>query len=475
MVATNVHGAEGNRRFSAGSSAQSARIVAFPGVRTVADAPSHLPQSSVSAAVRGVEENLLAVVEYAQRGVGYFSRLISVTSTASVAELAEAILVSFQWPSTVDALVPTKPLVTNWSLRARRDGVLRVYSRTAHSPGTEIGEALAVGSGAVLKVGDAAFTFTVASSVPRGVPIPAAGESVDEWPSYAGFFDFDATSDHPDALLLGADFIPDEEAEGVELAPVSTEQVGYPAKDVDIECVNVELAGEDPVENVLANLKPELAQLLKKYQLFQFIPLLQALDLDRPAIVDEQVAEYLADLPVEKSPKARAAAWARIIALSTLGSEDVVAETSESFMIALARAKERGKAEPKTAKAYRKAESKTAKARGQAESTTAKARGKAESTTAGTRGSADIYAVRASGKEESAYGERGYLSDVEIQSLARPTIKILATAGADSWGPTASADSAINGEADPNEACALLVPRRSIVERLEMYRYILQR
>ena len=147
-------------------------------------------------------ENFLIVVDYAQPGVGYFSRLLSVTSAASVAELAETILVSFQWPQTVDALVPTKSLAKTWSLRARRDGVLRVYSRDSHSPGTEVGDALAVGSGAVLKIGDAAFTCTVASSVPRGVPIPSVGESVDEWPGYAGFSDLDAASDQPDALLL---------------------------------------------------------------------------------------------------------------------------------------------------------------------------------------------------------------------------------------------------------------------------------
>ena len=341
----------------------------------------------------------------------------------------------------MDALVPTKSLAKTWSLRARRDGVLRVYSRDSHSPGTEVGDALAVGSGAVLKIGDAAFTCTVASSVPRGVPIPSVGESVDEWPGYAGFSDLDAASDQPDALLLGADFIPDDEAAGVEPSQGEIQPPGYPAKAVDIERVNVELAGEDPVENVLANLKPELAKLLKKYQLFQFIPLLQALDLDRPAVVDEQVSEQLADLPIEKTPKARAAAWARIIALSTLGGEDMVAETSEAFMAALAEAKDRRKAESKTAKA---------------------------------RGMAGIYAVSANGSEESAHGGRVELTDAEIQSLARPTIKILATAGADSWSPAASADNAASDD-DPNEACALLVPRRSIVERLEMYRYILQR
>ncbi|AEI10465.1 hypothetical protein CRES_2112 [Corynebacterium resistens DSM 45100] len=434
MVATNARGAAGKIRHTAGSPAQSARIVAFPGVRSAAE-PFLQQQPSLA-------ENFLIVVDYAQPGVGYFSRLLSVTSAASVAEFAETILVSFQWPQTVDALVPTKPLAKTWSLRARRDGVLRVYSRDSHSPGTEVGDALAVGSGAVLKIGDAAFTCTVASSVPRGVPIPSAGESVDEWPGYAGFSDLDAASDQPDALLLGADFIPDDEAAGVELTHGETQPPGYPAKAVDIERVNVELAGEDPVENVLANLKPELAKLLKKYQLFQFIPLLQALDLDRPAVVDEQVAEQLADLPIEKTPKARAAAWARIIALSTLGGEDMVAETSEAFMAALAEAKDRRKAESKTAKA---------------------------------RGTAGIYAVSVNGSNESDHGGRVDLTDAEIQSLARPTIKILATAGADSWSPTASAESAFSSGDDPNEACALLVPRRSIVERLEMYRYILQR
>ena len=446
MVATNARGAAGKKRQTAGSPAQSARIVAFPGV--------HHSAQSLSESVQAAEESFLIVVDYAQRGVGYFSRLLSVTSAASVAELAEAILVSFQWPETVDALVPTKPLVSNWSLRARRDGVLRVYSREAHSPGTEIGDALVVGSGAVLKVGQSTFTFTVASSVPRGVPVPAAGETVEEWPSYAAFSDPDATTDQPDALLLGADFIPDNEAEGAESGTAGTGDTGYPAKTVDIERVNVELVGEDPVENVLANLKPELAKLLKEYQLFQFIPLLQALDLDRPALVDEQVAEQLADLPVEKTPKARAAAWSRIIALSTLGGEDVVAETSESFMNALFEAM-----------ACRK--NRTGKDSGRK----AVAHFGATGTAVRAAGIGSIRAVTADGEVK----DQARITSEEIQHLARPTIKILATAGADSWHPAnTSGDSTANGELG-EDTCSLLVPRRSIVERLEMYRYILQR
>lgn len=446
MVATNARGAAGKKRHTAGSPAHSARIVAFPGV--------HHSAHGLTEPVQAAEENLLIVVDYAQRGVGYFSRLLSVTSAASVAELAEAILVSFQWPKTVDALVPTKPLVSNWSLRARRDGVLRVYSREAHSPGTEIGDALVVGSGAVLKVGEAAFTFTVASSVPRGVPVPAAGETVEEWPSYATFSDPNAITDQPGALLLGADFIPDNEAEGVEPRDIATEAADYPAKVVDLKRVNVELVGEDPVENVMANLKPELARLLKEYQLFQFIPLLQALDLDRPALVDEQVAEQLADLPVEKTPKARAAAWARIIALSTLGAEDVVAETSESFMSALLQAEGSWKKQ-----AGKKSQEKTVLQFG------------TTGTTGRAVGPSSIRSVTA--KDDDA--DRVEITSEEIQFLARPSIRILATVGADSWTPVV-ADGNVGTDGEEREdTCSLLVPRRSILERLEMYRYILQR
>jgi len=157
--------------------------------------------------------------------------------------------------------------------------------------------------------------------------------------------------------------------------------------------INVELAGEATVEHVLGAVKPELRRWLESPESCEFIPLLQSLDLDRPAVVSEQAAELLADAPVEHEPKARAAAWAHIIALSTLVKADDAERVREAFM-----------------------------------------------TLAGYPGT----------------------SANAVRELCTRTRKVLAMAGADSWSPS------------PEETTVPLVQRSSWVDRLEMYRFLLQ-
>ena len=177
---------------------------------------------------------------------------------------------------------------------------------------------------------------------------------------------------------------------------------------VDISEVNVALAGEDTVENILAEITPELRELLRDGALYEFIPLLQALDLERPANVTEHAAELLADVPIEKSKIGRAAAWARIIALSTL-VESEAGEVSEAFMSALGYTRADAKLPP----------------------------------------------------TDTALGADA-LSASEIKWLSRRTGRILAQVGACKWEP------------QPDDQAVPLVPQCSMLERLEMYRFILQ-
>lgn len=389
------------------------------------------------------------VVEHHFPGVGRYSRLLSVSGAMSVADFADAILTSFDWPESVNRVpeahptryvaraergagaasaadtgaadAPAADTATSadtttdptWSFRARTAGRVRVYAKGANSIGTALGDIFRRGTIGVLKVGRYDFSVNVTDTTTRH-------EEIELVPTSSPF---DASFDAPgepdaEAVLLAADFLADTEGDAAEAGGVNKNQedelaahlhpAGIPAR-VDVTEVNVALAGEDTVEQILAETDPELRELLHERALYEFIPLLQALDLERPANVTEHAAELLADAPIEKSKIGRAAAWARIIALSTLVDSEVD-EVSEAFMSALGFTRADAKLPP----------------------------------------------------TDTALGSDA-LSASEIKWLSRRTGRILAQVGASKWEP------------QPDDQAVPLVPQCSLLDRLEMYRFVLQR
>lgn len=389
------------------------------------------------------------VVEHHFPGVGRYSRLLSVSGAISVADFADAILTSFDWPESVNRVpeahptryvaraergagaasaadtgaadAPAADTATSadttteptWSFRARTAGRVRVYAKGANSIGTALGDIFRRGTIGVLKVGRYDFSVNVTDTTTRH-------EEIELVPTSSPF---DASFDAPgepdaEAVLLAADFLADTEGDAAEAGGVNKNQedelaahlhpAGIPAR-VDVTEVNVALAGEDTVEQILAETDPELRELLHERALYEFIPLLQALDLERPANVTEHAAELLADAPIEKSKIGRAAAWARIIALSTLVDSEVD-EVSEAFMSALGFTRADAKLPP----------------------------------------------------TDTALGTDA-LSASEIKWLSRRTGRILAQVGACKWEP------------QPDDQAVPLVPQCSLLDRLEMYRFVLQR
>ncbi len=398
------------------------------------------------------------VVEHHFPGVGRYSRLLSVSGAMSVADFADAILTSFDWPESVNRVPEAHPTryvaraergagaparaetsgadsagadtetlaadtetpasadtttELTWSFRARTAGRVRVYAKGANSIGTALGDIFRRGTIGVLKVGRYDFSVNVTDTTTRH-------EEIELVPTSSPF---DASFDAPgepdaEAVLLAADFLADTEGDAAEAGGVNKNQedelaahlhpAGIPAR-VDVTEVNVALAGEDTVEQILAETDPELRELLHERALYEFIPLLQALDLERPANVTEHAAELLADAPIEKSKIGRAAAWARIIALSTLVDSEVD-EVSEAFMSALGFTRADAKLPP----------------------------------------------------TDTALGTDA-LSASEIKWLSRRTGRILAQVGACKWEP------------QPDDQAVPLVPQCSLLDRLEMYRFVLQR
>lgn len=384
-------------------------------------------------------------VEHHYPSVGRYSRLLSVSGAMSVADFADAILTSFRWPEAVNRVPEAHPTryvaredrgaledqatdngAPTWSFRARTAGRVRVYAKGANSIGTALSDIFRRGTIGVLKVEGYDFSITVTDTTTRHEELDSAYDSPfavsADTPFGSSNSLFGSSADTPgdtnaEAVLLAADFLSDTDGDAAEAGGVHKNQedelaahlhpAGIPAM-VDITEVNVALAGEDTVEQVLAEVDPELRELLRDGAMYEFIPLLQALDLERPANVSEHAAELLADAPIEKSKIGRAAAWARIIALSTLVDAETD-EVSEAFMSALGYTRADAKLPP----------------------------------------------------TETALGTDA-LSASEIKWLSRRTGRILAQVGACKW------------ERQPDDQAVPLVPQCSVLERLEMYRFILQ-
>ncbi|MDN5581486.1 MAG: hypothetical protein ACTH2Y_04025 [Corynebacterium sp.] len=338
---------------------------------------------------------LLILAEYHRPSAGFHTRALGLNDRLSVAETVRAVLVAFDWPGAT-GMLDDPDAGPAWSLQARRSDRLRVYSRTAGPIGTPLGEALGRDGTATLLADDVVLTLTTAGAMTR--------------------------DEHtPDAVCLAGDFVPESRGDpgGVgrtvaadalvfDTTSESTEGPGFP-RDVDLAAVNVALTGEETVEEILDGLAPELRELLLAGDLYEFTPLLQALDLGRPAQVPEFARAALDGVPAESTPVGRAAAWARIVALSTLSDRATAGEISEMLMAALGF----------------------------------------------TRADADI--APGGGRLST-----DPLNAAEIRTLSAATGWTLASCGAGA------------GE-DSRAVVTPLVPRRSLLERLEMYRYLLQR
>lgn len=218
-----------------------------------------------------------------------------------------------------------------------------------------------------------------------------------------------ARDDHtPDAVCLAGEFIQENATSGSRARRGGDYTV---PKDVDLAAVNVALTGEETVEQILEGISPELRRMLLAGDLYEFTPLLQALDLERPAQVPDGVQSALENVPAEVTEVGRAAAWSRIVALSTLSDREASDEITEMLMSALGFTM------------------------------------------------SDAALVPDAGKLSS-----DPLDAAEIRALSSASGRILASCGADVWEPRGAAESGVTP----------LVPRCSLVERLEMYRYLLQ-
>lgn len=103
----------------------------------------------------------------------------------------------------------------------------------------------------------------------------------------------------------------------------------------DLAAVNAALTGTETIRSVLGSTHPEIRSLIRRSEIFDFVPLLQALDLGRSSPLPEQTRKVCRVLPRETDAAARDAFWTVILALSCMSDEHLAAEVLETTMASL--------------------------------------------------------------------------------------------------------------------------------------------
>ncbi|MEJ5927830.1 hypothetical protein WG915_04260 [Corynebacterium sp. H128] len=103
---------------------------------------------------------------------------------------------------------------------------------------------------------------------------------------------------------------------------------GSLSDDFNLATVNTELTGRETVSAVLSLTNPEVRELIERGGLYDFVPLLQALDL-------RQALSPLAEFPVESDPAARDAYWVMVLVLSCFSGPEMSDQLLEGTMATL--------------------------------------------------------------------------------------------------------------------------------------------
>lgn len=103
----------------------------------------------------------------------------------------------------------------------------------------------------------------------------------------------------------------------------------------DLAGVNAALTGTETIRTVLSSTHPEIRELIRRSSIFDFVPLLQALDLRRVSPLPEPVVAVCRALPLEEGRVERDAFWTVVLALACMSDEHLAAEVLETTMAAL--------------------------------------------------------------------------------------------------------------------------------------------
>ncbi|MCG7277183.1 MULTISPECIES: hypothetical protein [Corynebacterium] len=103
----------------------------------------------------------------------------------------------------------------------------------------------------------------------------------------------------------------------------------------DLTAVNAELTGQETIDEVLDLVAAPIRALIERSRLYDFVPLLQALDLHRGINVDGATLNQLRTLPREVTNEGKDAFWSMALALSCMGGRALTDSVVETSMAAL--------------------------------------------------------------------------------------------------------------------------------------------
>ena len=109
----------------------------------------------------------------------------------------------------------------------------------------------------------------------------------------------------------------------------------FPGSDFDLTTINSALTGQDAIDEALQLVKDPVHSLIERSMLFDFVPLVQAMDLAREVELDADKKVVIAKLPLEDTEIGRDAFWSTILALTCLSGKELTEEVMTTTMDAL--------------------------------------------------------------------------------------------------------------------------------------------
>lgn len=103
----------------------------------------------------------------------------------------------------------------------------------------------------------------------------------------------------------------------------------------DISSINAALTGDAAIDEILGLARSGVADVIRRSSLYDFVPLLQAIDFSRMPAISPEVAMVCAVLPVEENPRSREAFWVCVLALSCISDAEQTDYVIEAITTAL--------------------------------------------------------------------------------------------------------------------------------------------
>lgn len=109
----------------------------------------------------------------------------------------------------------------------------------------------------------------------------------------------------------------------------------FPGTSFDITEINARLTGRDTITKVLASASPQVKNVITRSKLYDFVPLLQAMDLEREPELERDVEKQVETLPREVSNQGTDAFWSLVLGLACMSGEETTDAVIETLMDAL--------------------------------------------------------------------------------------------------------------------------------------------